>query len=40
MADTAALLMDEVLPLEPMRQLSPWMACSRAMPGPASNGIV
>jgi hypothetical protein len=31
MADTAALLVDEVLPHQPMRQLSTWMACIRAM---------
>jgi len=31
MAESAALLVDEVLPHEPMRQLLPWMACSRAM---------
>ena len=31
MAESAALLVDEVLPREPMRQLLPWMACSRAM---------
>ncbi len=34
MAESAALLMDEVLPHEPMRQLSPGMACSRAMQEP------
>ena len=31
MADSAALLVDEILPFQPMRQLSPGMACSRAM---------
>ena len=31
MADSAALLVDEVVPHQPMRQLSPGMACSRAM---------
>ena len=31
MAENAALLVDEVLPRQPMRQLLPWMACSRAM---------
>ncbi len=31
MAESAALLVDEVLPHQPMRQLTPWMACSRAM---------
>jgi len=31
MADSAALLVDEVLPHQPMRQLTPGMACSRAM---------
>jgi hypothetical protein len=31
MADSAALLVDEILPHQPMRQLSPGMACSRAM---------
>jgi len=31
MADSAALLVDEVLPHQPMRQLAPGMACSRAM---------
>ena len=31
MAESAALLVDEVLPHQPMRQLLPWMACSRAM---------
>ena len=31
MADIAALLVDEILPHQPMRQLSPGMACSRAM---------
>jgi len=31
MADSAALLMAEVLPHQPMRQLSPGMACIRAM---------
>ena len=31
MVDSAALLVDEVLPHQPMRQLSPGMACSRAM---------
>ena len=31
MAESAALLVDEVLPYEPMRQLFPWMACSRTM---------
>jgi len=31
MADSAALLVDEVLPHQSMRQLSPGMACSRAM---------
>ena len=31
MAESAALLVDEVLPHEPIRQLLPWMACSRAM---------
>ena len=31
MADSAALLVDEILPHEPMRQLSPGMACIRAM---------
>jgi hypothetical protein len=30
MAESAALLVDEVLPHEPIRQLLPWMACSRA----------
>ncbi len=30
MADSAALLVDEILPHQPMRQLSPGMACSRA----------
>ena len=31
MADSAALLVDEILPHQPMRQLSPGMACIRAM---------
>ena len=31
MADSAALLVDDILPHKPMRQLSPGMACSRAM---------
>ncbi len=31
MADSATLLVDEVLPHQPMRQLSPWMACIRAI---------
>ncbi len=31
MAESAALLVDEVLPRLPMRQLTPRMACSRAM---------
>ena len=31
MAESAALLVDEILPHEPVRQLLPWMACSRAM---------
>ena len=31
MAESAALLVDEVLPHVPIRQLLPWMACSRAM---------
>ncbi|MBT7047421.1 MAG: IS91 family transposase [Gammaproteobacteria bacterium] len=31
MSESAALLVDEVLPHEPIRQLLPWMACSRAM---------
>jgi len=31
MADSAALLVDEILPQQPMRQLSPGMASSRAM---------
>ena len=31
MAESAVLLVDEVLPHQPMRQLLPWMACSRAM---------
>ena len=31
MAESAALLVDEVLPHEPIRQLLPLMACSRAM---------
>ena len=31
MADSAALLVDDILPHQPMRQLSPGMACSRAM---------
>ena len=31
MVDSAALLVDEILPHQPMRQLSPGMACSRAM---------
>ncbi len=31
MAENAALLVDEVLPEEPMRQLTAGMACSRAM---------
>jgi hypothetical protein len=30
MAEIVALLVDEVLPHEPIRQLLPWMACSRA----------
>ena len=29
--ESAALLIDDVLPDEPVRQLLPWMACSRAM---------
>jgi len=31
MLESAALLVDEVLPRLPMRQLTPGMACSRAM---------
>ena len=31
MAESAALLVDDVLPHQPIRQLSPWTACSRAM---------
>ena len=31
MADSAALLVDDILPHKPMRQLSPGMACIRAM---------
>ncbi len=31
MTESAALLVDEVLPHEPVRQLLPWMACIRAM---------
>ncbi len=31
MANSAALLVDEILPFQPMRQLAPGMACSRAM---------
>ena len=31
MAESAAQLVDEVHPHEPMHQLLPWMACSRAM---------
>jgi len=31
MAERAALLVDEVFPRQPVRQLLPWMACSRAM---------
>jgi len=31
MADSAALLVDEVLPHQPMRQLTPGMACRKAM---------
>ncbi len=31
MAESAALLVDEVLPEQPIRQLMPWMACIRAM---------
>ena len=31
MVDSAALLVDEILPHQPMRQLSPGMACIRAM---------
>ena len=31
MVESAALLVDEVLPEQPMRQLTPGMACSRAM---------
>ena len=31
MAESAALLGDEVFPHQPVRQLTPWMACSRAM---------
>ena len=31
MAESAALLVDDVLPRQPIRQLSPRMACSRAM---------
>jgi len=31
MADSAALLVDDILPHQPMRQLTPGMACSRAM---------
>jgi hypothetical protein len=31
MADSAALLVEEILPHQPMRQLTPGMACSRAM---------
>jgi len=31
MAESAALLEDEVFPHQPVRQLTPWMACSRAM---------
>jgi ribosomal protein S27E len=31
MADSAALLVDEILPHQPMRQLAPGMACSRTM---------
>jgi len=31
MGDSAALLVDEILPEQPIRQFTPWMACSRAM---------
>jgi ribosomal protein S27E len=31
MAESAALPVDDVLPHQPVRQLSPWMACSRAI---------
>ena len=31
MVESAALLVDDVLLHQPIRQLSPWMACSRAM---------
>ncbi len=31
MAESSALLVDEVFPHQPVRQLTPWMACSRAM---------
>ena len=31
MAESAALLVDEVSPEQPVRQLAPGMACSRAM---------